>query len=47
VTQYNIWLGNPHHWEYKWQELCEEVFNLFWPVVEKHKDFKAYAFAQA
>lgn len=39
AATYNIWLGNPHHSVYKWQELCEEVFALFWPVIKKHKDY--------
>ena len=36
---YNIWLGNPRQWDYRWQELCAEVDALFLPVIKKHKDY--------
>ena len=39
ASTYNIWLGNPRHASYRWQELCAEVVKLFLPVIKKHRDF--------
>lgn len=36
---YNIWLGNPHRYTFRWDELCRRVAALFSPVIRARSDF--------